>query len=306
MDWNLLENSLINTSFGILLISLIIYWTGLIFPELTISHKIGRACTILTNSSLFIALLIRWLTNGYFPLSNLYESLIFLTWCLTFSQLVLEYQNENIIIGSISSPACLFIISFASFSLPKEMQKALPLVPALQSNWLMMHVTVMMISYATLIIGSLLSILFLIISKSSHTETQKDLIGKVTEPHENNNSLLSSNKKVSLNKMTLLESIDNLSYRTIGLGFPLLTIGIVAGAVWANEAWGSYWSWDPKETWALITWLVFASYLHSRFTKSWTGRKPAMLASIGFLVVWVCYLGVNFLGRGLHSYGWLQ
>ena len=104
-------------------------------------------------------------------------------------------------------------------------------------------------------------------------------------------------------RLSLLESIDNLSYRTISFGFPLLTIGIIAGAVWANEAWGSYWSWDPKETWALITWLVFASYLHARITKSWQGEKPAIIASIGFIVVWICYLGVNFLGKGLHTYG---
>jgi cytochrome c-type biogenesis protein CcsB len=104
-------------------------------------------------------------------------------------------------------------------------------------------------------------------------------------------------------RLSLLESVDNLSYRTISFGFPLLTIGIIAGAVWANEAWGSYWSWDPKETWALITWLVFASYLHARITKSWQGRKPAIIASFGFIVVWICYLGVNFLGKGLHTYG---
>ena len=105
------------------------------------------------------------------------------------------------------------------------------------------------------------------------------------------------------NRLSLLESIDNLSYRTISFGFPLLTIGIIAGSVWANEAWGAYWSWDPKETWALITWLVFASYLHARITKSWQGKKPAIIASVGFIVVWICYLGVNFLGKGLHTYG---
>ena len=105
-------------------------------------------------------------------------------------------------------------------------------------------------------------------------------------------------------RLTLADTLDNISYRIIGLGFPLLTIGIISGAVWANEAWGSYWSWDPKETWALITWLVFAAYLHARITKGWQGRRPAILAASGFAVVWVCYLGVNILGKGLHSYGW--
>jgi cytochrome c-type biogenesis protein CcsB len=101
-------------------------------------------------------------------------------------------------------------------------------------------------------------------------------------------------------------NLDFLSYRIIGLGFPFLTIGILSGAVWANEAWGSYWSWDPKETWALLTWLIFAIYLHTRLTKGWQGEKPAIIASLGFLVVWFCYLGVNLIGEGLHSYGFFK
>ena len=165
------------------------------------------------------------------------------------------------------------------------MQSATPLVPALQSNWLMMHVSMMMLSYSTLILGSLLSILFLVITNA---------------PKFN---LLLTKKNI---KAQLLENIDNWSYRTIGLGFPFLTIGIIAGAVWANEAWGSYWSWDPKETWALITWLVFAAYIHARLTQGWIGKKAAILGSLGFFVVWICYLGVNFLGQGLHSYGFLN
>ena len=111
--------------------------------------------------------------------------------------------------------------------------------------------------------------------KTSQNESYDILLGEST----NNSNVI---KDVRLN---LLESIDNLSYRTISLGFPLLTIGIISGAVWANEAWGSYWSWDPKETWALVTWLVFASYLHARITKSWQGRKPAIIASFGFIIV---------------------
>ena len=129
--------------------------------------------------------------------------------------------------------------------------------------------------------------------KEGATEDYTTLLVEETDNYSN----------VKDTRLSLLESIDNLSYRTISFGFPLLTIGIIAGAVWANEAWGSYWSWDPKETWALITWLVFASYLHARITKSWQGRKPAIIASFGFIVVWICYLGVNFLGKGLHTYG---
>nr|AYR06318.1 cytochrome c biogenesis protein [Renouxia sp.] len=318
MNWNLFQNYLVNASFGLLLITLIIYWSGIIFPKIKYIDIIAQTNTLIINICLALTLLCRWITNKYFPLSNLYESLLFLTWSLTFIHILLEKQNRSKIIGAVSIPINLFIVAFASFCLPPQMQQATPLVPALQSNWLMMHVTIMMISYAILMIGSLLSILFLIIARGENIELKGSSFNQnkrknniVNTNDINNPHMLNSNKSFTNylranNRLTLLESIDNLSYRTIGLGFPLLTIGIIAGAVWANEAWGSYWSWDPKETWALITWLIFASYLHSRLIREWQGRKPAILASVGFLVVWICYLGVNFLGKGLHTYGWLS
>ena len=310
MNWNIMQNNCINTSFALLLITLLSYWGSIAFPKLNRLKQISRFGVVLVNILLALTLSCRWAINGYFPLSNLYESLVFLTWCLTFVQILVEKQVNSQIIGAISTPIQLFIIAFASLSLPTEMQAASPLVPALRSNWLMMHVTIMMLSYAFLIIGSLLSIFFLLITQgksitlkgnsTGYTVSQKRSINNIS--NENHVNILPQ----SLPRMNLLESLDNLSYRIIGLGFPLLTIGIISGAVWANEAWGSYWSWDPKETWALITWLIFASYLHSRLTKSWQGKKPAMLASVGFFIVWICYLGVNFLGQGLHSYGWVS
>jgi cytochrome c-type biogenesis protein CcsB len=114
----------------------------------------------------------------------------------------------------------------------------------------------------------------------------------------------SKNKKNLTYKIA--NNLDNLSYRILGIGFPFLTIGILSGSVWANEAWGSYWSWDPKETWALLTWLVFAVYFHSRLIKGWEGKKPAILATLGFIVVWICFIGVNLLKSGLHSYGFFS
>nr|YP_009312847.1 Cytochrome c biogenesis protein ccs1 [Helminthora furcellata]SCW21101.1 Cytochrome c biogenesis protein ccs1 [Helminthora furcellata]SCW23961.1 Cytochrome c biogenesis protein ccs1 [Helminthora furcellata] len=316
MEWNIVHNQLINTSFLILLINLLICWTTIAFPYFKFLKTISKSMVIIVNVLLAIILGSRWIINGYFPLSNLYESLIFLTWCLTFTQILINQQIKSQIINAVSLPIDLFIIAFASISLPQEMQKASPLVPALHSNWLMMHVTVMILSYAFLLIGSLLSILFLIITQGKSINLKGDSSGYLsndtqiktnTVPLLYNDIQTNSTLTHSLtSRMSLLESLDNLSYRIIGLGFPLLTVGIISGAVWANEAWGSYWSWDPKETWALITWLVFASYLHSRLTKSWAGKKPALLASVGFFVVWVCYLGVNFLGQGLHSYGWVS
>jgi len=317
-----LHSFLDNTIFLNLLLLTITYWISLIYPSRNFLSKVSFYGNVTANLSLFSLLFLRWLNFGYFPLSNLYESLLFLAWGITFITLIIENRSQIKLVGSISTPIALFVTGFASLSLPENMQTPSPLVPALKSNWLMMHVTVMMLSYSSLIVGSLLGIFFLILSKGKDQkiELKGNSYGtgfgnkyladtafynsSVTEDY--NNLLADSTTALNQNRterLNLLESVDNLSYRTISFGFPLLTIGIIAGAVWANEAWGSYWSWDPKETWALITWLVFASYLHARLTKSWQGKKPAIIASFGFVVVWICYLGVNFLGKGLHTYG---
>ena len=280
-----------------LFLSMITYWVSLVIPKNNAIFNFSRVLVALSNILFFITLSSRWVGEGYFPLSNLYESLIFLTWGISTIHLLVEYKTGSRIIGSISSPILFFISGFSSLTLPTDMQKALPLVPSLQSNWLMMHVSMMMISYATLIVGSLLSILYLAFTFFNKNENSIDVNFKRSEAVVN--------KVINVSKVSVLETVDTWSYRIIGLGFPFLTIGIISGAVWANEAWGSYWSWDPKETWALITWLVFAVYLHSRLLKGWQGKKAALVGSAGFFVIWICYLGVNFLGKGLHSYGWV-
>jgi len=191
------------------------------------------------------------------------------------------------------------------------MQKIAPLIPALKSNWLMMHVSVMLLSYAALFFGALLSISFLILEWLQATITPNTSEIALQNPDINSSEteffLPPKNKKenfLDFFKLEYLDSLDNLSYRLIGIGFSFLTIGILSGAIWANEAWGSYWSWDPKETWALITWITFAIYLHTRLVKGWQGQRPALVALFGFFILWICYLGVNLLGKGLHSYGW--
>jgi len=312
MDWNTIQNFSSNIVFGILLFSMTIYWISLSFFKWTTNiSQIGKIGSIIANVLLFFILCSRWIVAGYFPLSNLYESLLFLTWSLLTIYLYLEYKTKSKLIGAILIPVALLINGFANLTLSPDMQKASPLVPALQSNWLMMHVSMMMVSYATLIMGSLLCILFLVISKYQDVnlkvidDTALPLYNVMLDYYEA--KVFSASEEVSeLGKLKLLQSLDNWSYRIIGLGFPFLTIGIIAGGVWANEAWGSYWSWDPKETWALITWIVFATYLHARITKGWEGKKTAVLGGLGFFVIWICYLGVNFLGKGLHSYGWLS
>jgi cytochrome c-type biogenesis protein CcsB len=348
MDLVVLQNTLDNISFAILFLTMLVYWVGAAFPSIPYLQALGTAGMAVANLSIATLLSARWIEAGYFPLSNLYESLFFLTWGITAIHLVAENMSRSRLVGAATSPVAMAISAFAALTLPTTMQSAEPLVPALKSNWLMMHVSVMMLSYATLMVGSLLAIAFLIVTRGQKIELTGSSFGtngnrngnyRLQRPQDSNpaadNGLLvneaafntnngySSNTAVLLatvetpantalqtaellspQRLNLAETLDNISYRIIGLGFPLLTVGIIAGAVWANEAWGSYWSWDPKETWALITWLVFAAYLHARITKGWQGRRPAILAATGFMVVWICYLGVNLLGKGLHSYGW--
>ena len=313
MDWNIIQNSLSNLVFGILLFTMISYWINLsFFGNENLLLKIGKFGIILANMLLFFILCSRWIIAGYFPLSNLYESLLFLTWTLLTISLYIELKTKSKLIGAILIPITLLINGFASLTLSPDMQKSSPLVPALQSNWLMMHVTMMILSYAILIIGAILCILFLIISKYEDIDLNPiknsslslyNIIFTYIKAKLLSYSIGNSPAKqiAYLGKLKLLEILDNWSYRTIGLGFPFLTIGIIAGGVWANEAWGSYWSWDPKETWALITWIVFATYLHARITKEWDGKKTAILGSLGFFVILICYLGVNFVGKGLHT-----
>jgi len=343
MNLVLLQNWLDNASFAILFMTMLLYWTGAAFPQMSYLPALGTAGMAIANLCIATLLGARWLEAGYFPISNLYESLFFLTWGITAVHLIAENNTRSRLVGVVTTPVAMGISAFAALTLPNDMQSAAPLVPALKSNWLMMHVSVMMISYAALMVGSLLAIAFLVVTRGQKVALQGSSVGtggyrnngyvlrkagEVTpteinldnsvaafQSNGNSTAVIEAVKTIptpnpihaeplSPQRLSLADTLDNISYRVIGLGFPLLTIGIIAGAVWANEAWGSYWSWDPKETWALITWLVFAAYLHARITRGWQGRRPAILAATGFVVVWVCYLGVNLLGKGLHSYGW--
>ncbi len=316
-----LQSYLDNISFGILLLTMLVYWVGVAFPQLPLK-TLGTVGMLIANLCIAALLAARWIAAGYFPLSNLYESLFFLAWGITAIHLVAEKMSQSRLVGAATAPVAMGICAFAALTLPDEMQNSAPLVPALKSNWLMMHVSVMMISYSTLMVGAVMAITFLIVTAGQQVELQGSSLGiggyrlnsnldledngssTATMPIGNVATMTRATVTLSPQRLSLAQTLDNVSYRIIGLGFPLLTIGIIAGGVWANEAWGSYWSWDPKETWALITWLFFAAYLHSRITKGWQGRKPAILAATGFVVIWICYLGVNILGKGLHSYGW--
>jgi cytochrome c-type biogenesis protein CcsB len=274
------------------------------------SSKAVRLLVAAANLCLTAQLVLRWWDSGHFPISNLYESLCFLAWACTLTQLLVERNWPSPLVPAAATPMALGCVAFASFALPDRLQEASPLVPALRSSWLVMHVSVIMVSYAALLVGSLLSLAVLLTDRGNSLELRSSSIGSggyrqatlVTAADGSGSGV--APLKLSSVAMPVVEQLDSLSYRTITVGFLLLSVGLVSGAVWANEAWGSWWSWDPKETWALICWLVYAAYLHTRLIRGWQGRKPALVAAAGLVVIAVCYIGVNLLGIGLHSYGW--
>nr|YP_010548190.1 cytochrome c heme attachment protein [Microchloa indica]UYL24429.1 cytochrome c heme attachment protein [Microchloa indica] len=310
-----LEHILTHISFSTVSIVITIHSITLLVRELRGLRDSSEKGMIATFFSITGFLVSRWISSGHFPLSNLYESLIFLSWALYILHTIPKIQNSKNDLSAITMPSTILTQGFATSGLLTEMHQSTILVPALQSQWLMMHVSMMLLSYATLLCGSLLSAALLIIrfrknfdffSKKKNKKLLKTFLFSEIEYFNAKRSALKNNSFPSFPnyyKYQLTERLDSWSYRVISLGFTLLTIGILCGAVWANEAWGSYWNWDPKETWAFITWTIFAIYLHSRTNPNWKGTNSAFVASIGFLIIWVCYFGINLLGIGLHSYG---
>jgi ABC-type transport system involved in cytochrome c biogenesis permease subunit len=202
------------------------------------------------------------------PLSNFYESLVFYAWCVAFILVVMKKRLPFPLITALASLVSLFFMGYASLS-PSVQKGIQPLVPALQSNWLHIHVITCFLAYAAFALSFIAGLLYLFKGRG------------IVPPGER---------------------LDEINYRSIIVGFPMLTAGILTGAVWAHYAWGSYWSWDPKETWSLITWIIYALYLHARLVKGWKGKRIAMVSIVGFLSVIFTYFGVNFILSGLHSY----
>jgi cytochrome c-type biogenesis protein CcsB len=229
-----------------------------------------------------IALVFRWVESykmgiGHAPLSNLYESLIFFSWTIVLLYLIIEWRIKSRNLGPFVIPFAFISIAYASFS-PNVNSRIQPLIPALKSNWLISHVITCFFGYAAFTIACGLGFMYLI---------------KGLERAENSGAFF----KLLPNR----DILDELSYHSIVIGFIFLTLGIITGSVWAYSAWGSYWSWDPKETWSLITWLIYAAVLHSRLIGGWRGKRMAIMSIIGFASVLFTYFGVNLL-PGLHSY----
>lgn len=234
-----------------------------------------------------IAIALRWkesydMGHGHAPLSNLYESVVFFAWTIILIYGIIEVKYKYRVVGAFVMPFALLGMAWAQLGLHSGIE---PLVPALQSNWLLYHVITCFLGYAAFAVACGISIMYLIKAKAEGDTSSEVQAGSV------------------IGMFPSIRVLDDLNYKSIMIGFPLLTLGIVTGAAWANYAWGTYWSWDPKETWSLIVWFVYAAFLHARITRGWVGKRAAWLSIIGFAATIFCYLGVNLFLSGLHSYG---
>lgn len=233
-----------------------------------------------------VAIALRWKESydmgvGHAPLSNLYESVVFFAWTIVLIYALLDIKYKYRVIGAFVMPFALLGMAWAQLGLNTGIE---PLVPALQSNWLLYHVVTCFLGYAAFAVACGISIMYLI--KANHDANEQK-----------------TGEASVMSMFPPIRVLDDLNYQAIMVGFPLLTLGIITGAAWANYAWGTYWSWDPKETWSLIVWFVYAAFLHARITKGWVGKRAAWLSIIGFAATIFCYLGVNLFLSGLHSYG---
>nr|YP_010242974.1 CcsA [Impatiens walleriana]QTJ26107.1 CcsA [Impatiens walleriana] len=300
-----LEHILTHISFSIVSIVILIHLITLLVDEIIKLYDSSEKGMITTFFCITGFLVTRWVYSKHFPLSNLYESLIFLSWGFCIFNIVSYYKKKQNLLSVITTPSVIFTQGFATSGFLTEINQSEILVPALQSEWLIMHVSMMVLGYAALLCGSLLSVSLLVIAFRKNITIFCESTYFLNDSNERNYFFFNTSCFSTKNyyRSQLIQELDYWSDRILSLGFILLTIGILSGAVWANEAWGSYWNWDPKEIWAFITWTIFAIYLHTRTNKNLPPENSAIVAFIGFLLIWICYFGVNLLGIGLHSYG---
>lgn len=269
------ESVLFLTTFFLYIISTFFYFAFILAKKDNLA-RIGFKFALAGLLIHTVALFLRTFESGHAPFTNMYESLSFLAWCSILAYILIERKYNSRNAGPYFMLIVIALMALASSPLmPKD---ATPLVPALQSYWLWLHVSVTLIGEAFFAVAFIISIMYLV---ADARERQ----GKI--------------EKLGLSS----DKLDFISYKCIAVGFPLFTLGgLIFGMIWAYKAWGRYWGWDPKETWSLITWFVFAIYLHTRIVMSWKGRRSAFIAIIGFLAAIFTYFGVNYFLAGLHSY----
>jgi cytochrome c-type biogenesis protein CcsB len=265
--------ALLYLSLGLYLASSGFYLISLSRPSL----RKGAFFFLLTGlAAHFGATLVRYLQAGYTPITNLHESVSFFTLCLAAFFVYLRSFYRASILGVIVLPVLSALVLWV-LTIPGSVG---PLPPVLQSIWLPVHTISAFLGNAIFFMGFLVSIVYLGAERCIK--------------NKKNDSVLPG--------LPSLETLDLINYRCMSFGFPLLTVGIMSGSIWAAYAWGSYWSWDPKETWSLITWIVYAILIHNRLAIGWRGRRTAYMMILGFISVLVTFLGVNLFIGGLHSY----
>jgi len=252
----------------------------------------GKVATFTTWSAVifgFTGLLVRWqetyLINpewGHAPVSNLYEVFILLSVITGLIYLYLERRYQVRTLGAFVLPLIVGAVLFDLWLASNNGSMIKPLVPALQSYWMKIHVPANFVGYGAFMVACGAGMMFLLRERA--------------ESKGNPNAF-------SVKYFPTLDQLDELNYKAILIGLPTFTLAIILGAAWANEAWGGYWSWDPKETWSLIVWLVYAGFLHARISKGWRGLPMAWWSVAGFLVTLFCFVGVNMFLAGMHSYG---
>jgi cytochrome c-type biogenesis protein CcsB len=260
-------------------------YLGLLLFKIERFGLIGTLLTLIVAGVLTAALGLRWYESyqmgiGHAPLTNMFESLVFFSWCTTVLYLGLEFRFKTRVTGAFVMPCVAVTLAYTSFF--GQLDDAIrPLIAALQSNWLIIHVVTCFIGYAAFAMAAAFGTMYLLKEAGQRRASASGLSASLPD----------------------ILVIDDLIHKTMIFGFIWLSGGIITGAIWANEAWGTYWSWDPKETWSIITWFLYALTLHARFTRGWRGSRIAWLALLGFVAVCFTYFGVNFLLAGLHSYG---
>nr|QKJ81433.1 cytochrome c heme attachment protein [Allium tuberosum] len=311
-----LEHILTHLSFSIVSIVIAIHLMILLVHEIIGLRHSSEKGMLAAFFSLTGLLVIRWISSRHFPLSNLYESLIFLSWSFSIIHMVSKLWNHTNDLSTITAPSAIFTQGFATSGLSSKMHQSAILVPALQSQWLMMHVSMMLLSYAALLCGSLLSVAFLVITFRKNIDIfcrskyfliliKSFFFWKIEYLNEkrrafNNTSFLSFQNYY---KYQLIQRLDYWSYRVISLGFTFFNHRYSFWSSMGYRSMGVLLELGPQGNGAFITWTIFAIYSHTRTNQSLHGTNSALVASIGFLIIWICYFGINLLGIGLHSYG---
>jgi cytochrome c-type biogenesis protein CcsB len=247
-----------------------------LFKGIKTAEKIMLLSVVLGFALHTVNIAYRYFVGGHIPITNPHEATSFFTWCIVLLFLILEIRYKIGLLGSFIMPV-VFVLMLSSAMLPREMKE---LSPVLQSYWLGIHTLLAFLGNAAFAMAFGIGAMYLV----------QERYVKSKHPHG------------LFERLPSLQSLDEINYRLITIGFPLLTLAIITGALWAETAWGSYWRWDPREVWSLITWLIYAIVLHARLMAGWRGKRAAILSIIGFLTILIAFFGIKLLRKGLHVF----